>query len=206
MSEAANWPHRWGGAGYCCAVCGAIKDTDMEEQSCEPPTWWTSTAAAIADGIDADRAYDRLPVLADSLEDAGCDNADVVGFLRAEHPPDVKRFYRRVVEGHASPADIIEAVRWLTEFADDLIQPERSYDEARYQGHKDDPLKWILDGCRERNLYFYGYDTPDELYSSANTDAMWGHYVTLTGDDGPTDDEDEIEPHRYNRVSFSCGC
>ncbi|MCE9560579.1 MAG: hypothetical protein K8U57_00860 [Planctomycetes bacterium] len=37
------------------------------------PQWLTSTVTALAAGIYADRAFDRLPILADALQDAGCD-------------------------------------------------------------------------------------------------------------------------------------
>ena len=33
--------------------------------------------------IDDDRAFDRLPVLADALQDAGCDNADILTHCRS---------------------------------------------------------------------------------------------------------------------------
>jgi hypothetical protein len=50
------------------------------------PDWRTSTVVALAAGIDADRAFDRLPVLADALEDAGCTHPDVLGHLRDPGP------------------------------------------------------------------------------------------------------------------------
>jgi hypothetical protein len=37
------------------------------------PSWLTSTVVSLAEGIYADRAFDRLPILADALQDAGCD-------------------------------------------------------------------------------------------------------------------------------------
>ena len=40
--------------------------------------WLTPTARSIADAIYRDRAFDRLPILADALEEAGCNNADVL--------------------------------------------------------------------------------------------------------------------------------
>lgn len=49
------------------------------------PAWLTSTVVALARGIDADRAYDRLPILADALEDAGCADADVLSHCRGAH-------------------------------------------------------------------------------------------------------------------------
>ncbi|MCU0703282.1 MAG: hypothetical protein MUF18_04755 [Fimbriiglobus sp.] len=37
------------------------------------PQWRTETVSALARGIDLDAALDRLPILADALEEAGCD-------------------------------------------------------------------------------------------------------------------------------------
>ncbi|MDB5308713.1 MAG: hypothetical protein JWO38_2915 [Gemmataceae bacterium] len=48
--------------------------------------WRTSTVGALAQGIYADRAFDRLPILADALQDAGCDNLDVLAHCRADGP------------------------------------------------------------------------------------------------------------------------
>jgi len=42
----------------------------------------TSNVVAIALAIYEERAFDRLPVLADALEEAGCDNADILSHLR----------------------------------------------------------------------------------------------------------------------------
>ena len=44
--------------------------------------WLTSDVLALARGIYADRAFDRMPILADALQDAGCDNADVLAHCR----------------------------------------------------------------------------------------------------------------------------
>jgi hypothetical protein len=45
-------------------------------------TWRTSNVIAVAQSIYDDRAFDRLPILADALEDAGCDNADILNHCR----------------------------------------------------------------------------------------------------------------------------
>ena len=50
------------------------------------PAWRTSTVLALAEGIYADRAFDRLPILADALEDAGCDHPDILQHCRGEGP------------------------------------------------------------------------------------------------------------------------
>jgi hypothetical protein len=41
-----------------------------------------TTAKQIAQKIYEERAFDRMPILADALEEAGCDNADILGHLR----------------------------------------------------------------------------------------------------------------------------
>jgi hypothetical protein len=41
-------------------------------------SWLTSTVVALADGIYQERAFDRMPILADALQDAGCDNEDIL--------------------------------------------------------------------------------------------------------------------------------
>jgi hypothetical protein len=50
------------------------------------PAWRTSTVVALAEGVYADRAFDRLPILADALEDAGCGHADILAHCRGDGP------------------------------------------------------------------------------------------------------------------------
>ena len=46
------------------------------------PDWFTPTVQFIASSIYQERAFDRLPILADALEEAGCVNADVLMHCR----------------------------------------------------------------------------------------------------------------------------
>jgi len=46
------------------------------------PAWRTSDVTLLAQGIYAARAFDRMPILADALQDAGCDNADILNHCR----------------------------------------------------------------------------------------------------------------------------
>jgi hypothetical protein len=46
------------------------------------PAWRTSTVVAIVKGIAADGTFDAMPILADALQDAGCDNADLLDHCR----------------------------------------------------------------------------------------------------------------------------
>src|SRR5437868_12720362 len=61
------------------------------------PTWKTSTVLALAAGIDADRAFDRLPILADALEDAGCANRILLDHCRSQSPHDPDCWALRLV-------------------------------------------------------------------------------------------------------------
>jgi hypothetical protein len=46
------------------------------------PSWLTSTVLALATGIYDEKAFDRMPILADALQDADCDNEDILNHCR----------------------------------------------------------------------------------------------------------------------------
>jgi hypothetical protein len=50
------------------------------------PSLLTSTVVDLAEAIYQERAFDRLPILADALEDAGCTNLDIFGHCRGAGP------------------------------------------------------------------------------------------------------------------------
>jgi hypothetical protein len=47
------------------------------------PGWRTAPVVGIAESVYAERAFDRLPILADALEDAGCTDAEILTHCRA---------------------------------------------------------------------------------------------------------------------------
>jgi hypothetical protein len=50
------------------------------------PRWLTSTVIDLARTIYVDRAFERLPILADALMDAGCDSDEIINHCRSEGP------------------------------------------------------------------------------------------------------------------------
>jgi len=50
------------------------------------PEWRTSTVLALATGIYDEKAFDRMPILADALEDSGCDNEEILQHCRGPGP------------------------------------------------------------------------------------------------------------------------
>ncbi|AMV24453.1 hypothetical protein VT84_08650 [Gemmata sp. SH-PL17] len=50
------------------------------------PSWQTSTAVALASQMYESRDFGAMPILADALQDAGCDNADVLVHCRGSGP------------------------------------------------------------------------------------------------------------------------
>ena len=50
------------------------------------PAWRSAEVLAIATAVYADRAFDRMPILVDALEEAGCVNADVLVHCRSDCP------------------------------------------------------------------------------------------------------------------------
>jgi hypothetical protein len=50
------------------------------------PEWRTAAVVALARGIYLERAFDRLPILADALQDAGCEDAELLAHCRGPGP------------------------------------------------------------------------------------------------------------------------
>jgi hypothetical protein len=54
------------------------------------PAWLTSDVLTLARGIYEEKAFDRMPILADALQDAGCDSEDVLTHCRNVHQQHVR--------------------------------------------------------------------------------------------------------------------
>ncbi|MCE9564022.1 MAG: hypothetical protein K8U57_18420 [Planctomycetes bacterium] len=49
-------------------------------------SWLTSTVLALAREMYSSRDFSAMPILADALQDAGCDSDDLLNHLRGEGP------------------------------------------------------------------------------------------------------------------------
>ncbi len=50
------------------------------------PVWLSLVVTGVAQQIYLERSFDSVPILADALEDAGCDNAELLNHLRGPGP------------------------------------------------------------------------------------------------------------------------
>jgi hypothetical protein len=50
------------------------------------PEWRTTTVVSLARGIHSERAWDQMPILGDALQDAGCEDNDVLSHCRCRGP------------------------------------------------------------------------------------------------------------------------
>ena len=53
-------------------------------------SWRTSDVMLLANGIYEEKAFDRMPILADALQDAGCDAEELLTHLRDPHATHVR--------------------------------------------------------------------------------------------------------------------
>jgi hypothetical protein len=76
------------GGGERIAQCEIIRCVfaDPVRPVAFDPRWRTADAVGLARAIYEDRAFDRLPLLADALMDAGCEEEQVLGHCRGEGP------------------------------------------------------------------------------------------------------------------------
>ena len=84
---ASTHPHPWHVAyavknpAKCAHLLGDVFGNPFRPVAFDP-AWRSSTVASLAEAIYAERAFDRLPILADALEDAGCTSSDVLEHCR----------------------------------------------------------------------------------------------------------------------------
>jgi hypothetical protein len=92
MSGALSWASASGATrDYRLAQCRLLRDVVgglFRPVTIEPAwlAWGDGVISRLAEGIYQERAFPRLPILADALEDAGCADAVLLDHLRGAGP------------------------------------------------------------------------------------------------------------------------
>lgn len=81
-----DWKEVWGreGQAQCALIREVFGSLPFRHMKLDRLwfEWRGGTVKKLAQTIYHERAFDRLPILADALEDAGCDNADILNHCR----------------------------------------------------------------------------------------------------------------------------
>ena len=179
------------------------------DQTVKP--WYKETPKALVASIVMNKAWDRLPILADALEDDGCDNHLLLNTLRLPVPPQslCGPWLDRVAAGVVSLPEADMAIAHMEQVAEEFHEPGDG--ERCYKADGLTPLEWtlgVLDNYVKTGEPFvsYGYSRHE-----TNSPQLWEHYSVLTG--GPPGykedvfvDGDEVERSYYNTYPFDCSC
>jgi hypothetical protein len=85
LADASKTPWPWGafeGVGAVEIIREAIGNPFSPAVAPEWLAWNDGTVAKLARGIHEERAFDRVPILADALQDAGCADASILTHCR----------------------------------------------------------------------------------------------------------------------------
>ena len=80
LGDPAGWESR---KTHCCML-RCIFGNPFRPVTINPAwlTWNDGTVQKVAQGIYVERAFDRLPILADALEEAGCTSQEILNHCR----------------------------------------------------------------------------------------------------------------------------
>lgn len=177
-----------------------------------PMPWWNETVMALVAGILAGQAWDRLPILADAMEDAGCEDTNLLYSLRNDdwinnRKPKATLWLDRLIAGVITVDQLEKAVdwfdTWITEFAGDDGRTEAERDKQTATEWFIDVLDGYVLSDGDGRFVTYGYQTDVPLKP------MWEHYETLTGHPASqmVDSwEHEGQTHTWPKQPFGCSC
>ena len=135
--------------------------------------WRTSTVIGVCQRIRETGDYSALPILADALQDAGCDDEIALGQLRSEITVTAAQRLVCLVHGGEPAA----AVQWLEDIATKCFRDYPYEDPCSYEEIIAAAEKCVRTGG--------GHYLPSSDYSIAYDERIskqfWDHYETVTG-------------------------
>ncbi len=182
------------------------------------PGWTSPDVERMLAAVEAGKP-DLFPVLADTLEEAGCADVDLLLGLRSdadwlyvERPRRVGPWLRRIAAGLVTPRQAMEARDGLRDYAEKLKygrERETADDEEReyYESHNDyQTLSWVMevfaDYVHDKSEWGFSYVTPDA--ASEFAEAAWRHHQVLTGVEPQV--EEWWDGQKGPAVPFRCSC
>ena len=86
LRNTVNAPYSWVERAQEAIIVQAALFRDIFGNPFRPvvfsPAWRTDTAVSLARGMYESRDFGAMPILADALQDAGCDNDDILNHCR----------------------------------------------------------------------------------------------------------------------------
>lgn len=155
------------------------------------PQWRTPTVRALCRRMLDARTFGALPILADALEEAGCEDAELLAQCRS---PELKPVLAERAVNLAYSDETAAAVRWLEKFARDI-------------GYEEDPPTYTYEhvveigrqGAEDGSMHFWSDDGADFFRGGPeNTREFFRNWSLVTGVDVPEEDQEQI--------SVGCAC
>lgn len=180
---------------------GGMNDTRRDRLFDFPvlPAWRTDTVVALCRAMRQEQDWSALPILADALQDAGCDDERLLALLRAGHH---RYAIAAGLAGCVMSAETQEAVRWLEQFPKTADCPEYVTLIAAACDHheenldpENDPAGYSGYYTSENDgdfLFFGGRDAHGDIPSE-----FWDNVQLATG---------KMIPQSERAESFSCSC
>lgn len=166
------------------------------------PRWLTSTVCDLADAIRNERDAARLPILADALLDAGCDDDELIRYLQSQDQAWLESldwflgYWQTKHEREAGADDILNWMsRWSRDGIDRAIEQVTKLAEAiGGPGYYDDesliqePMSFadLMNGAAEHvrtgEAMHMGANMNYEDFFWPKSEEFWSNYELLTGE------------------------
>lgn len=150
-----------------------------------PDFWRTPTVLSMCQQMRETRDYNALPILADALEDAGYDNADMLGKLRMVSRRNAKANEAARLACLIEGGEYAEAAEWLDDLAAEM--------DVTYNALMEAADDWVLHGNYTTQ---YGSQWWRDTLDSSRAPSFWQRYEIVTG----------RKPESETDTFFSCSC